>query len=183
MGKGNDVEPGERVEGIRLESKQPPAWRDATLIVSEARWIPILRSFPKDADVEFVDGQYNIQTKVLAPYDLDESTLFLGGGQSPREVNPFLRYVAPSDNRIQLPAGTATYDVTLLYGPTTDSVTFSATLDGADISRRFRPMAGIVDTVTIPLKEGTTKLELSIEGTTSSGRVARDTDTLTFIVN
>ncbi len=185
FGAGNKVGPGERVKGIRLESKQPPAWRDATLMVSSTRWIPILRSFPKGADVEFNYGtpsEFDLHTKVLAPYDLDESTLFLGGGQSPREVNPFLRYVAPTESRVHLPAGTAKYDVTLLYGRTTDPATFSATLDGTDITSQFRPMAGVVDTVTIPLKPGTTKLEISIQGKTSSGRVARDMDTLTFVV-
>ncbi len=183
--RGGVLKPGERRGGFRLESKFPPAWREAVIGPSSAGWVPILQT-TRAPDVEYSpasDSKYEITTKVLAPYDLDESALFLGGGQSPREVNVFLRYVTPTENRIQLPAGTTSCDVTVVFGRTTNVATFTATLDGADITSQFRPMAGVVDTVPIPLGAGTTKLQLSIEGTTSSGRTARDTDTLTFIVN
>jgi hypothetical protein len=178
------LQPGETRSGFKLESKFPPAWREAVIQPSSAQWIPVLQA-TSAPDVEYSpasDSKYWIHTRVLAPYDLDEAAVFLGGGQSPREVNPFLRFAAPTESRTSLPAGTEDYDVTVVYGPTTDPTTFSAMLDGVDITSRFRPMPGVIETVTIPLEDGSTKLQLSIEGKTSSGRTARDTDTLTFLV-
>lgn len=184
MGAGNDLEPGERLEGFRLESKLAPGWRNATIDVSSKAWIPILRSYPKGADVEFnhTPSEFELQTKVLAPFDLDETTLFVGGGQSPGEVNPFLRFASPTESRVALPATTTEFEIIVVFGPTTDPASFTAELNGVDVTSRFRPMPGVTDSVVIQLVPGTNKLQLSIQGKTSSGRSATDSDTLTFIV-
>ncbi|MHB0970836.1 MAG: hypothetical protein ACYC7A_14975 [Thermoanaerobaculia bacterium] len=184
MGAGNDLEPGERLEGFRLESKLPPAWRAATIDVSSKPWIPILRSYPKGADVEFnhTPSEFELQTKVLAPFDLDETTWFVGGGQSPREVNPFLRFESPTESRVTLPATTTRFETIVVFGATTDPTSFTADLNGVDVTNLFRPMPGVTDSVVIPLVAGTNKPQLSIQGETSSGRSATDSDTLTFIV-
>jgi hypothetical protein len=185
MGPGHDLAPGRQMSGFALESKLPPAWRSATITVSSKPWLPLVRSYPPGSEVEFNYGTpsvFDLQTEVLAPFDLDEPSLFLGGGQSPREVNPFLRYASPTESRIFLPPAATAYEVVVMFGTTTDPATFTAELNGADVRSLFRPMPGVVNSVRIPLVPGTNKLQLSIQGITSSGRTGRDTDTLTMIV-
>jgi len=178
-----DVLAGQSKGGFVLESKQPPGIRSAWLRPSELRWVEITMSSP--ADVEFDPdsaGVYEVKTTTVGPSDPDEAALFLGGGQSPANVNPFLRYTAPTDSRTKLPAGTVSYVVNVFYGTTIDPATFVATLNGVDVRARFHPRPGTAELVQIELQPGSTKLQISVEGRTSSGRNARDTDTLTFLV-
>lgn len=178
-----DIPAGTTASGFVLESKFPPGVRAARLEPSQISWTRATRSAPKDTEFYPQSGdEYELKTTVIGPSDPDPATLFLGGGQSPAEVNPFLRYAAPAESRSHLPAGTTGFDVVVFYGETTRSSTFTATLNGTDVASRFQPVPGSAQVVHIPLISGTTKLQLSIEGTTSSGRVARDTDTLTFLV-
>jgi len=97
-------------------------------------------------------------------------------------VNPLLQNFTPTDTRTKLPAGTTSITVTVVYGDTTDPATFTAEFNGADVRPRFHPAPGAIETVTFNVASGTSKVQLSIQGRTSSGRVARDTDTLTFLV-
>lgn len=179
-----DVLAGQSKGGFVIESKQPPGMRTAWLRPSELSWVEITMSSPADAEF-YPDSAdvYEVKTTTVGPSDPDESTLFLGGGQSPANVNPFLRYAAPTESRTKLPAGTVSYVVNVFYGKTIDPATFTATLDGADVRSRFHPIPGAAELVQIELETGSTKLQLSVEGQTSSGRSARDTDTLTFLVD
>jgi len=179
-----DILAGQSKGGFVIESKQPPGMRTAWLRPSELRWVEITMSSPADAEF-YPDSAdvYEVKTTTIGPSDPDESTLFLGGGQSPANVNPFLRYAAPTESRTKLPAGTVSYVVNVFYGKTIDPATFSATLNGADVRSRFNPIPGAAELVRIELQPGSTKLQLSAEGRTSSGRTARDTDTLTFLVD
>ncbi|MBI5497138.1 MAG: hypothetical protein HY904_19140 [Deltaproteobacteria bacterium] len=63
--------------------------------------------------------------------------------------------------------------------------TFSATLEGANVTPVFHPCPGCVDpvTVTIPGAQGRYTLKLAVDGATSSARVATDTDRLVFHVS
>ena len=178
-----DVLAGQRKSGFVLESKQPPGMRTAWLRPSELRWVEITMTSPADAEFYPQSADfYEVQTTTVGPSDPDEATLFLGGGQSPANVNPFLRYAAPSDARTKLPLGTTSYLVNVFYGRTVDPATFTATLNGVDVSARFRPAPGAAGLVRLEVQQGSNKLQLSIQGTTSSGRKARDTDALTFLV-
>ena len=69
------------------------------------------------------------------------------------------------------------------YASTTIPATFSARLNGVDITSLFHPQPGTFETVQLVfLQPGRNVLVLSIDGTVSSGRVATDTDRLVFIV-
>lgn len=181
---GAEIARGTASTGYVLESKQPPGIRNAVIEPSLAPWLSItLSGYPPNTEFSPDNADvYTVKTTAIGPLDYDASTLYSGGGQSPAEVNPFLRYALPTDNRIHLPVGTATYGVLVVYGSTTIPRTFKATLNGTDVTALFKPMVGVGQSVKIPLVGGTTKLQLSVEGITSSGRQARDSDTLTFLV-
>ncbi len=180
------IPPGGSRGGFVLESKFPPAERKVEIRPDDSGWYTIVDGYqdstedivfePKDA------GKFDIRTTTIAPSDPDLSNLFNGGGQSPAEVNPFLRYVTPTDTRTSLPAGATSAWVTVVYGDTTDAATFTATFNGVDVRSRFHPAPGAIESVKFDLAPGTSKVQLSIQGRTSSGRMARDTDTLTFLV-
>lgn len=180
------ITPGQTRSGLVIESKFPPGERKAELHPSDDAWDDVVAEYEDSTEYIVFQpddvGQFYVKTTVLAPSDPDLSQLFNGGGQSPAEVNPFLRYVTPTDNRVKLPAGTTSTTVTVVYGDTTDAATFTAEFNGADVRSRFHPAPGAIETVKFDLAPGTSKVQLSIQGKTSSGRVARDTDTLTFIV-
>lgn len=175
---------GSNVGGFVIESKLPPGVRTLETKPSIAQWRSILGPLPEGELEPAADQRvYHVKTTTVAPSDPDLSQLFNGGGQSPAEVNPFLRYVAPTETRTKLPAGTTSTWVIVAYGTTTNPASFTATFNGADVRSRFTPVPGGLQAVQFDLQPGSNKLQLSIEGTTSSGRTARDTDTLTFLVN
>lgn len=105
-----------------------------------------------------------------------------GGGQKPTDVNRFLRYSSPSAARTSLAAGTTLYRLAISYGGTIIAGTLKATLNGADVSLLFSPAAGTSQVVQLSLSRGSNTLVLAIDGQTSSGRVATDTDRLVFNV-
>jgi hypothetical protein len=106
---------------------------------------------------------------------------FDGGGQRPKDVNHFLSYGSPSSDHTSLPAGTTAFPLLIFYSAETVPGTFSATLNGADVSALFHPIAGGHEFVSVPLQSGRNVLALSISGNLPS-RTATDTDRLTFLV-
>jgi hypothetical protein len=175
--------PGSSRSGFVLESHQPPGIRRAVILPSMHAWWEAVRNAPS-SDAEFETplsaARFAIQTTTVGPSEITEAELYSGGGQQPAEVNKFLRYASPLDNRNKVPAN-STYTVLVYYGLTINPATFNATLDGVDITSRFHPTPGGADAVTIAVGTGTTKLHLSVDGTKASGGKGTDSDTLTFL--
>jgi hypothetical protein len=118
-----------------------------------------------------------VQTlEVIAPFTFD------GGGQRPKDVNQFLTYSNPADSPVSLPTDASTFPLSVAYGLTTVPASFSATLNGTDVSAQFHPQPGTFETVSIPLQPGRNLLVLQIDGSVSTGRIATDTDRLVFNV-
>lgn len=71
-----------------------------------------------------------------------------------------------------LPAGTQSlmlpqserYEVRVKYGRALEPESFQATLNGEDVSARFRPAPGAAETVELPLRDGRNVLRLTGEG-------------------
>ena len=178
-----DVAPNSTKTGFVIESKLPPGVRTAEISPSDAAWDAVADSLP-DNGAEFEDPldarKFSIKTTVAAPAELADTALYDGGGQQPAEVNKFLRYAAPTDNRIKVPSN-STYTVIVYYGLTITPATFTATLDGVDITSRFHALPGGADVVKIAIGTSTAKLHLSVDGTKASGGKGTDSDTLTFL--
>lgn len=179
---GHDILPGTTANGFVLESRFPPAVRAAELSPSSDAWDALEAQMTGEVENPPDASQYKIATTTIAPSDPQDSDYFDGGGQSPANVNPFLRYLAPTASRTKLAAGATSYWIIIAYGATTNPATFSATFNGTDITSRFHPVPGSVEAVQLALVPGSNKAQFSIEGATSSGRTARDTDTLTLLV-
>jgi hypothetical protein len=178
------VRPGSSASGFIIESHLPPGIRKAEISPSRQPWLDIIDTTP-DNGAEFLEPhpderQFAVTTTAVGPAELSDADLFDGGGQQPAEVNKFMRYVAPTQTRNKVPANT-TYTVIVYYGTTINPATFSATLDGVDITSRFHPMPGGADAVKIAIGTATTKLHLSVDGTKASGGKGTDSDTLTFL--
>lgn len=184
----NDVQweivPGNTATGFILESKFPPALRDVLIGPDESAWDTIEEQYEHSNAIfqPETSDQFEIHLKVPAPAEPSDASLYPGGGQQPAEVNKFLRYASPTEHRVKLPAGTTSFTVIVYYGHTIKPASFTATLNGAGIGAQFQAIPGTAQVVKIPLASGTTKLQLTVEGTKSSGQTARDSDTLTFIV-
>ncbi len=106
---------------------------------------------------------------------------FDGGGQRPRDVNKFLTYSNPSDNTVSLPTGTQNFPLFIFYGATTIPSTFTATLDGTNVSQLFHTQPGGSEVVNLPLHSGRNVLVVSIDGNLPT-RTATDTDRFVFTV-
>lgn len=108
--------------------------------------------------------------------------VFDGKGQKPDDVNKFLQYFNPTQMRTDLPAGTQSFNLMIIYGNTIKRETFSATLNGKDVTSQFDPLSGKMEIVKIPLTQGTNTLVLSIDGVRTDGKITKDIDRLVFIV-
>jgi hypothetical protein len=178
------VTPGASASGFVIESHLPPGMRKAVISPSRQPWLDIMNAAP-DSGAEFNEPhpdeqKFAITTAAVGPAEVNDAALYSGGGQQPAEVNKFLRYAAPLDNRIKVPAN-STYTVIVYYGATINPATFAATLDGVDITSRFHPLPGGADAVKIQIGASTTKLHLSVDGTKASGGKGTDSDTLTYL--
>ncbi|MDI6800619.1 MAG: hypothetical protein QMD01_00985 [Thermodesulfovibrionales bacterium] len=111
-----------------------------------------------------------------------EIPVFDGKGQKPTDVNKFLQYFNPNQARTELPAGTNSFNLSIIYGNTIKRETFNAELNGNNITTKFDPLPGKLEIVKIPLIQGTNTLILSIKGVRTDEKIAEDTDRLVFIV-
>jgi hypothetical protein len=175
--------PGSSRSGFVLESHQPPGVRRAVILPSIHAWFEAMNAAPA-SDAEFVnplsEANFAVQTTTIGPSEVTDADLYSGGGQQPAEVNKFLRYAAPTDNRVKVPANSS-FTVLVYYGLTINPSTFSATLDGVDVTSRFHPTPGGADALKVDIGTSTTKLHLSVVGAKASGGKGTDSDTLTFL--
>lgn len=104
---------------------------------------------------------------------------FLGGPAG--EVEEFLSYTAPFEAVITVAPGATSYDLTVVYGASIRPTTFRSVLNGRPFAG-FTPVPGGTETVAIPLRAGTNRLRLTVEGTVARGWKASDSDDLTFMV-
>src|SRR5260370_1118042 len=136
------VAPGNAMHGSVLQSKQPPGPRTASLDPSTEPW-DNLPDPPEGVEYEPARADaYDLTVSTIGPIDPTDANLYSGGRQQPAEVNKFLRFAQPLDNRIKLAAGATSYTVIIYYGETIIPSTFSATLNGADISSQFHAIPG-----------------------------------------
>ena len=106
---------------------------------------------------------------------------FPGGGQL-AEVDAFLTYLSPQSKDTELPGGTVSFEVDIIYGPSIDPSSFEATLSKQPFLG-YKPVAGTTEKVTVrPLPPGRNVLVLSADGVKSDGKTANDKDRLSFVV-
>ena len=108
------------------------------------------------------------------------SEAFDGRGQR-SDVNMFLSYASPLQASSELPAGTTSFTVRVIYGASINVATFQAELNGATFTG-FHPAPATREEVTIPLRPGRNVLRLQVDGARSDGRTATDRDQLVFRV-
>lgn len=141
---------------------------------SGIRSIPISEGETHSYNYTFSATHFDVEPKFTGGYD--------GGGQRPHDVNKFLAYSNPSQARTSLPLGTTDFRLSIYYNSTIQPGSFSADLNGVDITPIFNPAADASEVITIPLQSGRNVLKLSIDGMVDSGRIATDTDRLVFLV-
>ena len=105
------------------------------------------------------------------------------GGQSDpaKNVNRALTYANPVGSETRLPAGTQAFSLIVFYSPRARPDSFSAMLDGNQITRMFHPTPGGFERVDIPIHPGRNLLVLTMAGTLPGG-VSTDQDRMEFII-
>jgi hypothetical protein len=111
------------------------------------------------------------------PTSMTFSGQFDGGGQRPRDVNKLLSYANIASTQTNLPTGTTSFGLQILYGSGVAPGTFKAQLNGTDISAQFHPTPGRSELVVLPLVRGRNVLELQTDGDVG-GRTSSDKDRL-----
>ncbi|HEX5339806.1 MAG TPA: hypothetical protein VFX47_02885 [Gammaproteobacteria bacterium] len=124
--------------------------------------------------------QYTLDYQGSTSTPLTFEAGYAGGGQS-KQVNGFLEYSSPAAARVKVSANVTSYRIVLQYGSTIVPTTFSATLNGNDVSNLFHPQSGTTETVTVPLQAGSNKLLFKIQGVETNGHTATDRDSFTLI--
>ncbi|WP_303902191.1 hypothetical protein [Thiohalomonas denitrificans] len=122
------------------------------------------------------------ERRVVGPQLPHERELIDGKGQRGRDVNKFLRFANPLETSVDLPPDTEHYDLVVVFGETIVPESFEASLNRSDITDRFTVAPGGTAVVKLPLEPGRNKVVLSIDGERDDGRIATDTDQITFVV-
>lgn len=125
--------------------------------------------------------KFNMQLDGSTSPSLTFSAGFDGGGQRPRDVNKLLSYINVTGTSTDLPLGATSFALNVVYGRTVVPSTFTATLNGTDISAQFNVVPGTSQMVTLPLGRGRNVLELGVQGLVGTRTVA-DKDRLVFSV-
>ncbi len=93
------------------------------------------------------------------------------------EGERLLTYAYPTGPRTEIAVAQASVSLIVFYAPTVVRESFRATLDGRDVSARFRPTPGGRDVVTLPLARGTSALVLSVSAAMPGGQTSTSTHT------
>jgi hypothetical protein len=107
---------------------------------------------------------------------------FDGGGEAPSGVNELLTYANPIAPQTAIRFTKSPFSLVILYDSAISPATFKATLNGADISKRFKPVPGGYQVVPLKLASGSHTLGLSVQGKTAGGQPIIDADRLEFTV-
>ena len=117
--------------------------------------------------------------------DLDSMALrggYDGTGDIGEDDNLLLSYFTCSSSEIELPAGTKQYSLGIWYHEVVDPESFTAILNGEDVSALFNPETNSNEIVTLDLSKGSNGLILTIEGEVQSQkRVDKDTFEITVL--
>ena len=107
---------------------------------------------------------------------------FPGGNDKVNEATRVLTYAHPITAETKLRPGQIAFPLVIFYGPTILPETLFALLNGTDVTKLFTPTPRGHQMVLLKLRVGENTLTLSVQGRTSRGETASDTDRLTFIV-
>jgi hypothetical protein len=140
---------------------------------------PELRNVATDRDTVH---RYRLEYRASLQSSFRIAGAFDGGGEKPDDTNRFLTYANPIDRKVRLVTGTTQVPLLIFYGASIQPTTFNAMLNGSNISSRFTPAPDQYELVWLPLKPGLNKFAVAVEGTTTSGRTAKDIDELVFLV-
>lgn len=102
-------------------------------------------------------------------------------GDAANNSNRMLTYASPMSAETDLPSGTRGFSLVLFYDSRSRSDSFSAVLDGQQITGLFHPSAGGFERVDIPIHPGRNVLILTMAGSLSGG-VSTDHDRIEFNV-
>ncbi|MEW6411136.1 MAG: hypothetical protein AB1483_01535 [Candidatus Zixiibacteriota bacterium] len=105
----------------------------------------------------------------------------LVGGDESAEIDQLLSYVNITKAKTELPSGTDSTDLFIIYGDAILAESFKAVLNELDISNLFTPVAGGHEVVRLPVAAGKNVLTLSVLGNVAEEEIT-DTDFLEFIV-
>lgn len=109
--------------------------------------------------------------------------LYPGNGNEPGDANNLIVYPDLATNVIKYNLGQKRHFY-IRYSETIEPATFSADLNGKDISKKFHPVPGSEEDVFLHLKPGENELSIQVVGYNSSGPGAKSSyaDLDTFIV-
>ncbi|MBF0319281.1 MAG: C39 family peptidase [Nitrospirae bacterium] len=144
-------------------------------------WVRIFENVPITPNEVQIYGFHYAKTTTTALEFTAIDGNFDGKGQRPADVNKFLSYVTPTGSPVTLAQGTTSYTLVILYDKSIKAETFTAALNGSNVTSLFHPKAGSAEAVTVNINQGRNTLVLSVDGTLP-GRTATDTDRLVFIV-
>lgn len=140
---------------------------------------PEFRNVPTDRDAVHL---YLLESKTTPNSAFKVAGGFDGGGQKTPEANRLLTYANPTGPHIRLPARVSSFPLLIFYGAAIQPTTFSAMLNGSNISGRFTPVPDQSELVWVPLKPGSNMFALTAESVSAGGQRVKDTDELMFLV-
>jgi hypothetical protein len=106
----------------------------------------------------------------------------LTGNGRDGDANRFLTFANPTRHATLTRSGENNFALIIFYGATTDPTSFTAFLNGKDLHQLFSAAPGTSQTVNLPLPNGESTLNLKIDGRTTEGRIATESETLRFDV-
>lgn len=163
------------VEGRELEVMRPAAGAYTLEVIGTAVGAYDLSVYVADRA-----GASRIPLEVTGvPTHVGETHRYLLQNETPPRIAGglghdarLLSYALPATTRVELARGETVATVVIVYAPAIARETFRATLQGHDVSARFKPAPGRAEVVRLKVAAGSNALVLSVQG---NGIVHTDT--------
>lgn len=182
------IRPGSTLSGFSFQSPDPPA--NATFYAQGDTPLPQVETdvgdLPLEGDEILDFTEDSVAGNTVSPKILDDQEIFLGGRRP--SVDGFLGFVNVANRVTRTPPLSVVIRFSV-NGETVDTSTFSATLNGFDVTPMFVPtgklneLVAIFDLGSSPLELGQNVLLTSVDGIVpGTTRTASDADRIVILV-
>lgn len=188
--RNSKTHPGQELSGFKIHSRTPPGKRSFFIepVVDMDSHDSIYTQFSEvcsqgysakcpDPDIFVHHGC------TVGPVFPNERKIFESVGYCSSEEDRFMVVDRLLGSRIVLPVGKFTQTIDIKFGESVIGGSFSASLNGTDISEKFTVKPNLRNLIKLEFFQGDNRIKFSVNGYLRDGNIALDIDEYVFVVD